>query len=171
MTESPNEQGNLDTLCGLYALINTLQLLSNIDEDKCGRLFKKGILHLESSKRLIRALTQGICKETISELIKEIAPRNIKFETPFSRNNLTVDQIWNDYSSFLEKENRAILVCIRGKELNHWTVIKSITQKQMQLYDSAGYSKLNKRKFTTKTETIEQPYLLKPTYTFYISNA
>jgi len=64
---------------------------------------------------------------------------------------------------------RAIILGLEGYH-DHWTVIESITDKSILLYDSALIKRLARSRCTTVYTTNVRKHLLLPAQTYFLSN-
>ena len=162
----PEEQGDLDRLCGVYCIINAVEKIIRSDKHR-KTLFKKAISYLNDNEKLIRALTIGIRKTTMIELMENITPSIFQYYTPFTSNkNVSIDAIWNKMKTFLnEEDHRVIIICINGKEWDHWAVIERITKTKIYFYDAILPDSFDRKACST---TVASPHLIKPTHVFFI---
>ena len=56
----PHLQGQLDGLCGVYSVINSIKLLANINPEESMTLFNRIFAFIEGRKRLSGILREGI---------------------------------------------------------------------------------------------------------------
>ncbi len=166
----PYEQGALDTLCGVYSIVNAICKVTN--NDNSDLVFKKIITYLDNSGKLSTAITRGMNKTTIKGILNNIVNNEIKFELPFSKNkNINLSDFWKQLISFIDSgEDRTILICLGGHVWSHWTIVDSISQKQIKLYDSFILKHLNRNRCTTQKASTARPHVIIPTHTFFISN-
>ncbi len=164
----PNEQGNLDALCGIYSIINAIQKISNKDiKDK---LFSKIINFLDIEKNRLRdTLIKGTNKATMLKIMDATTSNFISFHMPFKQNhNVELTQFWNEAVDFLKEEDRAIIVNLGGKDWRHWTVVESISEHQLRFYDSVLLKRMNRQFCTTQKATKTRPHSLRPTRVIFI---
>ena len=71
---------------------------------------------------------------------------------------------------FLEEEkNRAILIGLGGPAWDHWTIVHSISDKQIRFFDSHKLRRLDRNRCTTTRSTALRPHVLCPTHTYFLS--
>ena len=69
--------------------------------------------------------------------------------------------------TFLEVPNRAILLCLGGV-YDHWTVVQSISNKQIKFFDSDGLKHLNRSACTTQEPDKKRRHAIYPTHTYFL---
>jgi hypothetical protein len=67
------------------------------------------------------------------------------------------------------KPRRAVLICISGPMWNHWSIVHSITEKQIYFFDSHKLKRLNRSRCTATRSTVSRPHVLCPTHTYFLS--
>ena len=140
----PYCQGDLDGLCGLYAIINALcALCPEIDEELATTLFRHLARHMEGRlKEPMPVIAYGIGATSLRLLLKRalrFTSKNLGVEietTEFAmaRRNLDLRKLWRHLSSELGSGQVAILM-LRGAS-HHWTVACSATETTLRLIDS-----------------------------------
>lgn len=167
----PYEQGALDGLCAVYGIVNAARIIAGIDEERSKELFKKIILYLEKKKDLPQILMSGIGLKTIGGILGDVVGHRIKHRTmPFKKYPDTpLDTFWTAMMEFLASgEKRAVLVGLGGV-YDHWSIVDSITDKQIRLFDSFKLKRLNRNRCATMRCTTSRPHLLFPTHTYFLS--
>jgi hypothetical protein len=64
---------------------------------------------------------------------------------------------------------RAILIGLGGPLWDHWSIVDSITEKQIRFFDSYKLKRLNRLRCATIRSTSSRPHLLCPTHTYFLS--
>ena len=144
----PLEQGDLDSLCGLYAVINAVRLVVYPDHiltpDMLGRLFERGLRTLSHKRKLKHTVAHGIdnalwllmCRAVITEaetLIEcRIAIRPLIGEDRPWRTRDAVGSIKRAV-----RHDRPVLICLEGR-LDHCSVVVGSSATRLYLFDSAG---------------------------------
>ena len=168
----PYEQGALDGLCAVYSIVNATRIVSGIGEEEAKDLFKQIIRYLESNKDLGKILIEGIDLLTIGGILGEVVGDRIKNRyMPFKQNPDTpLDEFWNEMMSFLSSgDRRAILIGVGGPMWDHWSIVESITDKQIRFFDSYRLKRLNRSRCATMRSTSSRPHVLSPTHTYFFS--
>ncbi len=143
------QQGDLDLLCGVYSLLNIIQLLRPQRMAQSKKLFYKVLRFLEKSKsqKLSKVITTGLKFNDIKQLLNTFLPsENLCWEMPFNKAvEPEMDQYWNTLMQLLDS-NQASCVLIRLTGVhNHWTIVKAINEKTMTLHDSSKLFRINRR--------------------------
>jgi hypothetical protein len=169
-------QGDLDCLCGVYSVVNGAKLVnSDLRGSKAWDLFYYCVKHIQKRKRLLRDLTGGVPGYDIKALLRNVlaSKYEITVKRPFSRvPGIKLNPFLAEIRKFLEEdENRAVIVCFAaGWELPHWSVIKSAGKIQVSFCDSAGWSRISRRRLTTRKATKSKPFLFATKETYFVSN-
>lgn len=154
---SPLRQGDLSRLCGLYSILNALQLalfpriLSKRDLQS---LYLHGIRHLARRRKLRHVIGIGMPDEVWLDLATEVAVRaNSQFASEFvimpvlhgpARRSTTkaIEAIW----AALDR-GQPVLARFAGP-LNHFTVLSGCTPERLVFFDSSGLRWVNLRNVT-----------------------
>ena len=165
------EQGSLDGLCGVYSIINASRIINTFNDEKCGRLFKEVIEFLNYKHSLAELLINGLDINLIGQIMNNVKSLEIKKEQPYrGKSEITLGKLWTSMQAFLREPNRAILLGLGGAN-DHWTVVESISDKQMKLADSLGLKRLNRSSCTTSERHKQRRNLICPSYTYFLYSA
>jgi hypothetical protein len=167
----PYAQGALDGLCAVYGIVNAARIIAGIDEVQSKELFKRIVLYLENKKGLPQILISGIGLKTIGGILNDVVRGHIRHRSmPFKKYPDTpLDTFWTAMMEFLGNgERRAILVGLGGV-YDHWSIVDSITDKQIRLFDSFKLKRLNRNRCATMRCSSSRPHLLFPTHTYFLS--
>lgn len=171
------EQGALDSLCGIYSLINAERIINLSTDDQSQKLFNSIIDYLDKERLLADVLTQGMSLKNIKLVLNNVIKHRIpNTQIRFSGvKNPDLDTFWQEIINFLAEDSsdvsgkrRAVLLGMSGVH-DHWTVIKSITEKQIKLFDSDGLKYLNRIRCTTYNESQNRKHVLYPAQTYFLS--
>jgi hypothetical protein len=168
----PYLQGALDGLCAVYSIVNAARIISGIDEKEARELFQRILVYLEKSKDLSRLLIEGIGLATIGGILRDVVGDQIRHRhMPFKHfPDTSLDEFWMEMLSFLENGRKgAVLICLSGPMWDHWTIVHSITEKQLFFFDSHKLKRLNRSRCTTRHSTASRPHILCPTHTYFLS--
>jgi hypothetical protein len=168
----PYLQGALDGLCAVYSVVNATRIISGIDEKEARDLFKRILIYLEKNEDLSRLLTEGIGLATIGGILRDVVGDGIGNRSmPFKHfPNTSLDEFWMEMLSFLGGgPKRAVLICLSGLMWDHWSIVHSISEKQIFFFDSHRLKRLNRSRCTTKQGTTSRPHVLCPTHTYFLS--
>ncbi|RBO88509.1 hypothetical protein [Pseudochrobactrum asaccharolyticum] len=152
---SPYLQGNLDSLCSVYAVINALRwsladhplsakgehwkaLFAELNDYAVKEL---GLLSLSSQGMGLKGMIWLL--RTAQQYMSETHAITITTHRPFAlkrpnSNNDIIDII----AEHLRSPNTAVITAVYGK-LNHWCVIKGLKKKHVILFDSDRLSQLS----------------------------
>lgn len=156
-TIAPFRQGELDGLCGVYAIINALRLAFDQRSAKLQRgdwqeLFFAllarvddgvgGICHVIANGMSAKRL-RTIAK-TAEQHLREEYELDVSTELMFTRGDhpSLVDLLVAIEESL--EHGHPVIVDFAGR-LNHWTVIREVTGKNLLLFDSSGLSRVARR--------------------------
>jgi hypothetical protein len=168
----PYFQGALDGLCAIYSIVNATRIVAGIHEEEARDLFKRIIVHLEQTSDLSKVLTDGIGLMMIGGILRDIVGDKIQHRSmPFKHGPETpLDEFWLAMTKFLkEGTRRAILIGLGGPAWDHWTIIHSISEKQIRFFDSHKLRRLDRNRCTTTRSTTSRPHVLCPTHTYFLS--
>ena len=149
----PFYQGQLDTFCAIYAVLNALRLLRGLKTLKGRDILNDVLISLAGRPKLFReVLTQetdyiSLVDSMLQSLEK---PYNLKIHSPFSAGSIVErDVFWQACMDWMGQENgsisgktmvfRFMRYLIPGKEpLNrHWTTLEYINDRHLRLFDSS----------------------------------
>lgn len=169
----PFQQGGLDSLCGLYSIINAERIINHSSDEETQHLFDDLIRFL-SRRRLLRKLLIGgiIHTQMLLILDKVVGKQRISnVEIPWRGvPNPDLTTFWKSMQYFLDgTPGRAIILGLQGYH-DHWTVIESITNRSIKLYDSALIERLPRSSCTTVYPTWKRKHVLLPAQTYFLSN-
>ena len=145
-TIKPLSQGKLDSLCGLYCVVNAVRLISF--PQTMGRTKSKDLIDTIASalgKKLAFIFENGTndirpILHVADTWLQEKYGRSLNTERPFrgKKPSPTPDEMISEISSHLAKPRTAAIV----STIEHWTVIQRVTAKRFILFDSDGLSSL-----------------------------
>lgn len=168
----PFQQGGLDSLCGLYSIVNAERVINRSSDESAQQLFDD-IIHYLSRKRLLARLLIGgvIHKQMIMVLNDVVGDRIPNVHVPWRGvPNPDLDAFWKSMRDFLDgTPGRAVILGLQGFH-DHWTVIESITDRSIFLYDSSLIKRLPRSRCTTVYATWKRKHLLLPAQTYFLSN-
>ena len=173
MSLPPFQQGGLDSLCGLYSIVNAERIINRSTDDETQELFNDLIHFLSRRKLLGKFLIGGIIhKEMLVILNKVVGKKRIQsVEIPWRGvPNPDLTSFWRSMQSFLDgTPRRAIVLGLQGYH-DHWTVIERITNRSIFLYDSSLIKRLPRSYCTTVYPTWKRKHVLLPAQTYFLSN-
>ncbi len=168
----PFQQGGLDSLCGLYSIVNAERFINHSSDQSAQELFDS-IVHFLSRRRLLSSLLIGgvIHRQMLLILNDVVGERIPNLWIPWRGvPNPELDTFWRSIQSFLDgTPGRAVILGLQGYH-DHWTVIESITDRSIFLYDSALIKRLPRASCSTFHTNGRRKHLLLPAQTYYLSS-
>lgn len=158
VTDDPYCQGDLDSLCGLYAIINALcALCPEIDEEIATAIFRHLVRHgSEELDQLLPAASHGISRDGLRRLLRAsikyvgkhlgITIEQQGFAIPERR--LSLDAVWRLAEE--ELDGQSVLILLTRGAQHHWTVAHAATRCLLRLIDSNGRRVLVRSRCTVK---------------------
>lgn len=169
----PFQQGGLDSLCGLYSIVNAERYINHSSDEETQQLFDDLIYYLSRRGLLSKFLIGGIIHTEMLVILKKVVgkKRISNVEIPWRGvQNPDLTKFWKSMQDFLDgTSGRAIILGLQGYH-DHWTVIESITNRSILLYDSALIKRLPRSSCTTVYATWKRKHLLLPAQTYFLSN-
>jgi hypothetical protein len=169
----PFQQGGLDSLCGLYSIVNAERYINHSSDEETQQLFDDLIYYLSRRGLLSKFLIGGIIHTEMLVILKKVVgkKRISNVEIPWRGvQNPDLTTFWKSMQDFLDGTlGRAIILGLQGYH-DHWTVIESITNRSILLYDSALIKRLPRSSCTTVYATWKRKHLLLPAQTYFLSN-
>ncbi len=169
----PLEQGEVDGLCGTYALLNALRLVVNgrISENAAINLFGTIMQHVEKRKSLGKVCTKGIVTSDVWSILKKVlcVKYKINVKRPFRKTDkISVSEFINELRKYFTQDGkRSAIISIEGNGWDHWTVVRAITKNSILLFDSAMMKKISISKCTF-SKKFKRKILIIPHDTFYV---
>ncbi|MBI1794449.1 MAG: hypothetical protein HYR70_09670 [Chloroflexi bacterium] len=169
----PFQQGGLDSLCGLYSIVNAERFINRSSDENVQQLFN-GIVHYLARKRLLaKLLIGGVIHTQMLLILDRVVGRERipNVQIPWRGvPNPDLTTFWKSMQNFLDgTPGRAIILGINGFH-DHWTVIETITNRSIHLYDSSLIKRLPRSSCTTVYATWKRKHLLLPAQTYFLSN-
>jgi hypothetical protein len=152
----PYRQGELDSLCGIYAVINALYALCpEMDEHLAEMLFRKLVTSLgKHVERPVGTLYDGLGQSAVEGLLAigaeeirrelEVRIKASAYKRPARTPSL--GEFWEDLRSHVHRRQVAILGLSGADE--HWTVAYAMSSKLIRLLDSAERHVLRRSRCT-----------------------
>ena len=148
----PYQQGKLDSLCGLYAVINAARLVyfesSPLSRQRCKGLFAEGIDFLNAKRGSRDAPHWGMSVGRQRKLAKALLNGEALADLPKLRLGpalppmTDIDHLQDTIETAIAGGD-VLLACFHGR-ISHHTVIVGQTPTRVLLFDSDGMKYLNK---------------------------
>lgn len=174
MAKEPFQQGDLDGLCGIYALVNAAKLVAGpISRDRAKSLVTACLDSLGERYALPSLVTVGLGVYQVLGLMRDVfqAQLPVTYHRPFAKAGpMSLDHYWQTVTEFLEERpRRAVILAFHNARYAHWTLAKAISQARMELFDSDGNSLVCRRHCTTGSISAQRPMGLSPSATIFVS--
>jgi hypothetical protein len=167
------QQGDLDGLCGAYAVVNAVTRLLHdrgFTREDANRLFKRLCHALHRRQKMPQAVWRGTHIEdvdamlqTVQRFVRESFELRLIVSRPFAGTSVTrKDKFFNVLSSsFNVDDRRKVAILGLDKPGFHWTTVTDVTRRSFRLYDS-GRCKRLRYGDCTMGETVRRRQLLLP---------
>lgn len=174
MAKEPFQQGDLDGLCGIYALINAVKLVSGpISREQAKCLVAACLDSLDQRYALPSLVTVGLGVYQVVGLMRDVVMPKlpVTYHRPFAKAGpVSLDRYWQTVTDFLEERpRRAVVIAMYSANYSHWTLVKTISEGRMELFDSDGNSRVIKRHCTTGDYSATRQVALSPSATIFVS--
>jgi hypothetical protein len=168
----PFQQGGLDSLCGLYSIINAERIVNRSSDNETQQLFDDLVHFLSRRKLLGKVLIGGVIHTQMLMILDKVVGKHriSSVQIPWRGvPNPDLTTFWVSMQSFLDgTPGRAIILGLQGFH-DHWTVIESVSDKTIFLYDSAQIKRLSRARCTTTYTTNVRKHQLLPAQTYFLS--
>jgi hypothetical protein len=165
----PFQQGGLDSLCGLYSIVNAERMINRSTDGQAQKLFDDMVHFLSRRRLLTRILLDGVIHNHMLLILEKVVNGRIpRVEMPWrGQPTPELDPFWESLREFLDgTPGRAIILGLNGHH-DHWTVIHGISSKSILLYDSDEIRRLPRSRCTTSKR--HRKHLLLPAQTYFLS--
>ena len=173
---APLQQGDLDGLCGAYALVNAVTRLLHdrgFARPEANRLFRGLCRALHRRQKMPQAVWRGTYIEdvdamlrTAQRFVKQNFGLRIRIERPFE--GLEVrrkDRFFKELGDrFGAIEGRKVAIIGLDRPDFHWTIAADVNERHLQLYDS-GRSKRLRYAECTLGNTVRHRQVILPAET------
>jgi hypothetical protein len=146
-------QGKLDGLCGIYSIINSIGLIEKkrMSEEDRRALFVYLVDLLDDGRGIGTIVQSGIGYRKLGELV-DVASRLrrsrtekvVKRQTAMKQIPGDLDEFWNVLRGHVDTAQGKSVILGLGGKYNHWTVVKAVKDKRLELQDSGGLTHLDK---------------------------
>lgn len=147
-TVPPCKQGSLDSLCGIYAIVNAVRLLRVRNHKPANALsdylFGALLGYAEARWRLSRVATQGLATGSLwllaheaQRLLSRRTNLDLQLKRPFRRSPPADWQAFEQQLRTLLSDGAVLIARCWGPS-DHWTVVRGFTRSRMLLCDSNG---------------------------------
>jgi hypothetical protein len=169
----PFQQGGLDSLCGLYSIVNAERFINHSSDEETQQLFDELVHYLSRRGLLTKFLIGGILHNQMLVILNKVLGKNRIANVGITWRgvpNPDLTTFWKSMQIFLDgTPRRAIILGLQGYH-DHWTVIEKITNRSILLYDSSLIKRLPRSSCTTAYDTLKRKHQLLPAQTYFLSN-
>lgn len=144
----PYQQGELDALCGPYAVLNMVRLVTapykRLTRSACWELFGELMAELGERGRRPAAVTEGCGTGQVVHMVgrakrwlRDRCGLELRVERPFvgrHKRHQAGARLLTMLARHLEEPARAVLLGL----VEHWTVVRAVSDQRLVLFDSAG---------------------------------
>ena len=174
-------QGELDSLCGVYAVINSVKAVADthgvrISRDQSSELFRRLCRVLADGGRLSDALTEGTTITTLQAMARDahvwLADRtglHLRVRRAFRSSPGGLDLYWRKLADHVSEERPgSVLIGLCGR-MDHWTCVRSMSDRAIVLVDSGGAKILHRDRCTIGKPDMRRHHELVPTQALLVS--
>jgi hypothetical protein len=150
----PYRQGQLDGLCGIYAIINAIRtVLANRMADFCDadwqELFRALLIAADEEIGATTAAGCGLEPKSLRYILRA-AVRHMADEHDLAlivdrvlrrKDRPTLQDLLPRLADLVRQPNTAILLTLSG-HLDHWTVVGEVGRNTLELFDSSGFARV-----------------------------
>jgi hypothetical protein len=145
---APLRQGELDGLCGLYAIINAVRLArypARLRKPELDALFAEGLRVLSATRRLRYILADGMYDHVWTNMTAAVLARAAGRP---GQSLALEDLLTSSRVRSMKSAHRVIRHALHGgaptlvlltRSYDHWSVISGYTKSRYYLFDSSGY--------------------------------
>lgn len=152
---SPFAQGDLDNLCGLYAAVNAVCLVSApirpVRRAEALLLLQTGLTYLKRRNGLLEAFLEGMAiqrQRAVTQHVAKAASKALEltfFAKPLlsAKSTAATEDTLNLIAERI-KAGSAVIVCLENTYW-HYTIIAGMSDSRVYLFDSEGMSWIEQR--------------------------
>lgn len=170
-------QGNLDGLCGVYAVVNSVRNMSpkRLNSDLEKELFRQLIGTLGEEGRLEDALCNGMTVQPLGRLIDAASSflqttqdTLLVRQLAFRRDPKGLQQFWEAIIEHLEEHGPGSVLLGLGGKHDHWTCVGTMSENAITLVDSDGIRRILRKHCTIADVKGARHHVLWPTQTYLL---
>ncbi len=176
----PYKQGDLDSTCGLYAVINAVRLavahIKILPRRRTKDLYLTLINVLDQHQGIASVIEEGMSSRKISLLLREAnkwLEREegicLQYRRPFyNRPSGKLPYVVSQIDEHLSKGG-SVLVDVLVYE-SHWSVVREVTQRFFVLLNSTNYSRISRARLSLNRATKgDKPFIIYSHNIFFVS--
>ena len=168
----PFRQGHLDSFCGAYCIVNAVHLVCGpITQPHAMALLQEIMAFLNRRVSLVERVSSGTTLQDVGGVMRQVLDTRhvIRRCKPFrGRASVGLDDYWDTVRQFIEQREGAVVTAFGGR-IDHWTVIRDVTNHRLLLFDSIGMQQVARRYCIMASDPPSlSRYILCPTYTYFL---
>jgi hypothetical protein len=168
MTWKPVTQGDLDGTCGIYSIINAIDLIwPDIREEERASVFKFACMAIKD--RFPDVLWNGTTRGDVAQMLSLVQKvlRQLSWRQPFLHNVVAPANFGEFSESLAALINNDYCFAIVGleKPWEHWSVAHRLTRYQMIMTDSCHLQRIPLRLCGLKGDGTEYEFNFADTFT------
>lgn len=165
---SPLMQGEADSLCGIYSILNAYKTVYKTTQDDNQKVFEEMIDFLHRKRLLKNVIINGMLFKHLNLVMENVGKKYIPNTFLYWRSypNPKTKDFWKSVQNHLSENNTCVILSMTGRQ-DHYTVGVSATDRSIKLFDSGGMKILRYMDCTT-TILDENKYILYPAQTYFI---
>lgn len=161
-------QGYLDSLCGIYSILNADKIVNNTPETESLNIFMDIIEFLDGRGTLKDTILYGSDHSLMKTVIRSLGKSRFPLCITNKRGILKLKDWWSYSREFLEGgKNRTIILSLGGKVL-HLTVIERMSDRNIFLRDSNWRTSIRKSMCRMMGYTETDKYIIYPSQCWYL---
>ena len=162
------QQGSLDSLCGVYAIINSIDTLSGVIQSS--KLFSHLIRKMGS--RLPTILIDGLSTKEVRRLVLApsmgfCAQHGVRLDYIVCPRRRSISEYWQIMQAHMDRHGAGSIVLGMAGAQEHWTCVRRITDKSLLLLDWQCLTRLCRRHISI--DATPAAYHLHPNDTFLLT--
>lgn len=168
----PYEQGHLDGLCGAYSIVNAAHFVCGpFKQPEAMALLREIVAVLDGRVGVVELLGWGLTLRDVGRAMRHVLDRRypIRRCQPFRGHaSVGLDDYWATLHGFAAQRRGVVVTAFSGR-LDHWTVIRGVTQRCLLLFDSGGRQRVSRRYCVMASDPpTPRHYILHPTHTYFL---
>lgn len=163
--KKPFRQGWLDSLCGIYSIVNCDKIINGSNERDSQNLFDDIIKYLHMQNKLKDIVIGGVYNKDMISLLDNFSKEKFKWK-PSGTGFKNINEYWSFLFSFFSSYEKSCVILSIGGIDNHLTVSYSISEKKINLFDSSGYNSIMKSRCKIYPYLKEDKFVIYPSQSF-----
>lgn len=163
--KQPYWQGQLDSACGIYSLVNASKIVNNLSVVETQMLFDETVKFLSKKRKLAETIIGGVRHKDMLQMMRGIVADKFQWKTSgYGFQNIST---WWDFAeTFLKESNNSAIIVSFGGAQDHLSVIQSMTDKTMVLFDSSQIRNIRKSSCRLVGYSKNDRYIIYPSQSF-----